>query len=277
MTTSITNRKHAFVQRCRQLSRRRITGADLVLLDGPHLVAEALAAGATILEAAVDRPFRLSPEGEMLFARLVALGVDTAEVGPAIMEAMSPVRTPAGIVAVARIAPAALNQALEGIRPLVVVALDVQDPGNLGAIVRAAEAGHATGVVCAGDCADPFGWKALRGSMGSAFRIPVTGRIDLSIALEAIRRRGFRVAATSPRIGTNLYETDLTRPMAIVVGSEGAGIGNDVIAQADLRLTIPMKAPVESLNVAVATAIVVFEAYRQRTSGEAPPGSSRTR
>jgi TrmH family RNA methyltransferase len=264
--TTITTRQNEFVQQCRALARERPEGSDLVLLDGSHLVGEALAAGISILRVAAIPRIRQSAEGADLIARLEQRSVAVVDVSDRLLEAMSPVRTPSGLVAIARLTPAPIGRALDGACPLVVVAVDVQDPGNLGAIVRAAEAGHATGVVCTGASADPLGWKARRGSMGSAFRLPVTDRMLLATAVDEIRRRGLRLVATSPRGGTSLFEMDLTRPMAVLMGSEGAGLGRYTLEEADLHLAIPMQAPVESLNVAQATAVIVFEAHRQRTS-----------
>ena len=266
--TAITTRRNEFVQQCRALARERPAGSDLVLLDGSHLIGEALAAGVSILRVAAGPRIRQSAEGADLIARLDRERVAVVDVSDGILDAMSPVRTPSGLLAVARLKPAPLGRALDGACPLVVVAVDVQDPGNLGAIVRAAEAGHATGVVCTGSSADPLGWKALRGSMGSAFRLTVTDRMLLATAVDEIRSRGLHLVATSPRGGTSLYEMDLTPPMAVLIGSEGAGLGRYTIDAADLHLAIPMQAPVESLNVAQATAVVVFEAYRQRRAAD---------
>ncbi len=264
--TTITSRRHEFVQQCRTLARERIPGSDLVLLDGLHLVGEALSAGITIERAAIAPKLRTSPGGDELVRRLVRQGVEVAEASEGTLEAMSPVRSPAGIVAVARVPPASLKRAVEGSRPLVIVAVDVQDPGNLGAIVRVVEAGFATGVICAGASADPFGWKALRGSMGSTFRVPVTDRMPLADAIDALRKGGLRISATVPRDGTSVFEADMTVPLAVLVGSEGGGLDPGAIEQSDMRLVVPMNAPVESLNVAAATAVIVFEAHRQRVA-----------
>jgi TrmH family RNA methyltransferase len=149
-------------------------------------------------------------------------------------------------------------------KPLVVVAIDVQDPGNLGAMVRVAEAGGATGVVVTGQSADPFGWKALRGSSGSALRLPIDVIADTGRALEEIRSRGCRVIATVPRDGRSFFDLDYTGPTAILIGAEGRGLPAPLVSAADERVTIPMQSPVESLNAAVAAALIVYEARRQR-------------
>jgi TrmH family RNA methyltransferase len=180
------------------------------------------------------------------------------------MAALSPVRTPPGVVAIAEHAPIPLERAFERPPQLAVIVIDVQDPGNVGAIIRAAEAGGASGLVACGSSADPFGWKALRGAMGSAFRLPVARHQDPAAVLETARAKGLRLVATVPRAKRSLYGTDLAGPAALLVGSEGAGLSQEVAARTDLSVSIPMRPPVESLNVAVTTALVVYEAARQR-------------
>src|SRR5262249_36962638 len=147
--------------------------------------------------------------------------------------------------------------------PLVVIAVDVQDPGNVGAMARVAEAGGATGMIVAGATADPFGWKALRGSMGSSLRLPLA-IADADAALGDARGRGCRILATVPRHGRAIHEVDLRGPIAVVVGGEARGLSPAIVDAADDRVSIPMDEPVESLNVAVAAALIVYEARRQR-------------
>ena len=131
-------------------------------------------------------------------------------------------------------------------------------------MVRVAEAGGATGLVCAGACADPFGWKALRGSMGSALRLPILVHRDIRDAIDEARRHGCRIVAASPRGGRPIFASDLRGAIAVLVGGEGPGLGPTLIEAADERVMIPMQAPVESLNVAVTTAVIVYEAHRQK-------------
>jgi TrmH family RNA methyltransferase len=145
-----------------------------------------------------------------------------------------------------------------------VVACDVQDPGNLGAMIRVAEGSGATGFIAAGECADVYGWKAMRGSMGSALRLPIAIERDAMRALGAARAHGCRVLATVPRGGVEFFKADLRRPVALLLGGEGRGLTPELIDDADERVTIPMTPPVESLNVAVATALITYEARRQR-------------
>jgi len=258
---AITSRHNPIVARFRDAANG--DGA-VVLLDGAHLVADAIAANAAIALAAVTTASRAKPEIASIADSLVERGVEVTTVGVSVMNALSPVRSPAGIVAIAdRPARAVADVFARGV-PLVAVAIDVQDPGNVGAIIRAAEAAGASGVVAAGASADPFGWKALRGSMGSALRLPVAGSVDAAAAIDEARRRGCRIVATVPRGGTPIFDADLSGPVAILVGGEGPGLAPAIAAAAAIRVTVPMQPPVESLNAAVTAAIILYEAYRQR-------------
>jgi TrmH family RNA methyltransferase len=181
-----------------------------------------------------------------------------------VIEAASPVKAPTGVVAIARWRPAEVRDVLAGQPALVACAVHVQDPGNTGAIIRAAEAAGATGVITTAGSADPFGWKALRGAMGSAFRLPVAAGAEPEAICQEARGRGVQVVSTSPSGGHSLYEVDLCGPCLILVGGEGAGLPERIQALADVSLRIPMRPPVESLNVAVAAGVILFEAHRQR-------------
>jgi RNA methyltransferase, TrmH family len=260
----ITSRQNPVVARSRAAARGELDG--VLLLDGAHLVSEALAAGVHLREAIVDGGSTARAEIAALIEQLSRAGVDVAAAPAAVMHAISPVRSPSAVVALGdRPAPRERDLFAGGPGPpLVVVAVDVQDPGNLGAIVRVAEAARASGVVAAGASADPFGWKALRGSMGSALRLPI-GVGDASQAIAEARRRGCRIVAAAPRGGRSVFDVDLTGPTAMAIGGEGRGLPDPILADADERVTIPMQAPVESLNAAVTAAVILYEAYRQRS------------
>jgi len=205
-----------------------------------------------------------------LALRTAAAGARTIAVPAHVLDAASPVRQPSGVVALARRPPASLDGALERAPQFVLVLAAVQDPGNVGAAVRAAEACGATGVVATAGTADPFGWKALRGSMGSSFRLPVSAGAPAPDVVRALRARGLRLLATVPRGGTPLPDVDLTRAAAVLLGGEGGGLDASLLDSADERVSIPMQPRVESLNVAIAAALMAYEAARQRSAAGAP-------
>ena len=247
-----------------------------MLLDGAHLVRDGVRADITLLVAAVTPAALDDDDLQALVSALGAQGVEVALVSAPVMDAISPVRSPSAIVALAERPPAPGEAFYGGAAPLIVVTVDVQDPGNVGAIVRVAEAAGGTGVVAAGASASPFGWKALRGSMGSALRLPIVAGVAADEAVDAARSHGCRVVATVPRDGRPIFEADLAGPLAVLIGGEGRGLPGPLVDAADERVTIPMQAPVESLNTAVSAALILYEARRQR-AGIGPANAKGTK
>lgn len=300
----IASRQNAIVKRFRELARASAAGSGEVLLDGPHLVQEALACGIPIDTAAFsDRQLAgvLSP-----LARIAKdvkhHGGRVLAVTDQVLAAMSPVQQPSGVVAIARARPSELRDAFSaphlsakrvpsGSDPksahfrhisgsdlkaadraaLVMILAGLQDPGNVGTIIRTAAAFGATGVVTIEGSAHPFGWKALRGAMGGTFRLPVAARGSLLDVIAMARDARVRLIAAVPRGGTPLPQLDLRAPAAILLGGEGAGVADTAIAAADAQVTIPMQESVESLNVAIAASLILYEAARQRGAAARGP------
>ncbi len=270
----MTGASHSSVKRYRELARNSPTNGleRELLLDGPHLLFEAHKSRLSIESAAFDEDTLNDPETKKLAEQLLADGADVFIVSRKTLESMSPVRTPAGVIGIARRTLPSLTDALSSSNALVVVAHDVQDPGNIGGIMRTAEAAGATAFVATASTADPLGWKALRGSMGSALRLPIA-RGEIADVLRALRAAGIETSALVPRAGRPLFEVDFKHPSALILGSEGAGLPDEVLRLVDRRITIPMQQPVESLNVGVAAALVLYEAFRQRN--DVPNGRAR--
>jgi TrmH family RNA methyltransferase len=258
----VSSRHNSIVARFRDLARGRGSD-DAVLLDGEHLVQEALDAGIPLdVVAFAERVVDVEAAG--LVTRVERAGAEVIRVPEQVLTALSPVKQPSGIVAIARARAATPEAVLKNAPQLILVLAGVQDAGNVGAIVRAAEACGATGLITVEGTADPFGWKALRGAMGSTFRLPVAVRQTLKSTIDTLERQSIPLVAAVPRDGTPLPAYDFTGPAAIVLGAEGSGVPAEVVARADARITIPMSSPVESLNVAITAALMVYEASRQR-------------
>lgn len=274
----ISSRQNAVVKRFRDLARASRPGGggargnpddvQPVLLDGEHLVQEALACDIPV-EIAAFADTRLSaarsPLGQIA-QDIQARGGRVLTVSEQVLTAMSPVQNPSGVVAIgfARPAPVRVAMSAGAGAALVVVLAGLQDPGNTGAIVRAAAAFGASGIVATEGTADPFGWKALRGAMGGTFRIPVAARSRVDDVVAVADEFGVQLVAAVPRGGTPLTALDLRVPTALVLGGEGAGVAPEIANAVRHTVTIPMSAPVESLNVAVAAAVILYEAMRQR-------------
>jgi len=252
------------VRRLRAL-RDSTRAGEHCLIEGPRLLLEALAARVAVVEAvASPRADRTSGGREALLA-LAGAGIAPRRVDEAVLSDLSETETSQGLLAVAE-RPRFEAEHLFAQTPLVVVAVGVQNPGNLGALMRTAEGAGATGALLTAGTTDPLSWKALRGSMGSAFRLPHRREARLGDALDLLERHGVRLAATVARGGTPYDRADLRGPVALLLGNEAAGLPEEAEARASLRLTIPLRAPVESLNVGVAAGVLLIEAARQRRS-----------
>jgi TrmH family RNA methyltransferase len=145
-----------------------------------------------------------------------------------------------------------------------VIAAGIRDPGNLGAVIRTAEAAGATGLAALVGGADPFRDKAVRAAAGSTFRLPVIGPAEPAAVLDGARRGRARILLAEANGELDYASADLRGPVALVLGSEGAGIPEPLRAAAQGSIRVPMAAPVDSLNVAVAAGVLLFEARRQR-------------
>jgi RNA methyltransferase, TrmH family len=257
----ITSRRNAMIEHYRAVGRGDEAG---LLLDGSRMVHEALASDVRLTSVLIRTDALQRASVRSLVARLEQRRVDVVSVTDAVLTAASPVQSPASMVALAEPRHVSPDAPYRGTAPSVLVACDIQDPGNLGAMARVCEAAGASGLVAAGRGADPLGWKALRGSMGSALRLPVVRHETVDQALAQARTHGCRVLATVPRDGRPLSTANLAAPLAIFVGGEGSGLPACVLDAADERLTVPMEPPVESLNAAITAALVLYEARRQR-------------
>ena len=256
----ITSRQNPVVAQYRAAARGEAEG--ILLLDGIHLVGEAVDAGIRLSHVMVSSEAIERHE----IARLLDLLPHDTEVASApgpVMDAVSPVRSSSVIVALGA-RPVDVLDPFDSPAALVVVLCDVQDPGNVGAIVRVAEGAGASGVIVAGQSADPYGWKALRGSMGSALRLPIHHVDEVRDAVASAKHHGAQVVATVPHGGVSLFHAQLAGPTALLIGGEGAGLSPDIIDLANARVTIPMTAPGDSLNAAVAAAVLLYDARRHR-------------
>lgn len=261
----IASRQNPIVRAYRQLAQEPDPTGLRLLLDGGHLVREAHTAAlpfesVVVAQSHLDR----RTEEAALANALEDTGVEVATAGDQVFAAVSPVRTPSGIVAIAHGHPTTTDSILTHARLFVLVVVDVQDPGNLGSLMRLAEAGGLTGVIVAGDSANPFSWKAVRGSMGSVLRLPIARSPSIDIVIEAVRRTKARTVAAIPRHGVEPDDVDWSGRIALLLGGESAGLSDRIVAESDERVTIPMEPPVESLNVAASAAILIYAARRGR-------------
>lgn len=251
----------ARVKRLRQLldrsSARRREGAFVV--EGPTLVGDALDAGAGLeclfVAAGADRP---------VVERAASLGVPVYELAPGVLERVAGTVTPQPVLGIARTVDVALSE-LAG-ATLVVVCVDVRDPGNLGTVLRSSEAAGVGGIICCDGSVDVYNPKCVRASAGSLFHTRVVARGEPVKVLGTLGEWGLRRLGTRPGGGEPYHGVDFTVPTALVLGNEANGLPAPAAAELDGWVTIPMAGRSESLNVGMAAAVLCFEAARQRGS-----------
>jgi TrmH family RNA methyltransferase len=260
----VTSRANPLFKRLLALKKRGLAPeGDLCLLEGPKLLDEALAAGARIVEVAVASGAEERPTAAKSLGTLREQGVPVRRLTKRLLASVSDAETTQGVLALA-VRPAFDEERFFDGAPLIVVAVGIQDPGNLGGLLRTAEAAGASGAYLCEGCADPFSWKALRGSMGSAFPLPLVRGLAVDAVLDRMESRAVPAFAATVDGETRYDRADLRSAVALVLGSEGAGLPQHVARRAHARLRVPIARPVESLNVGVAAGLLLFEAARQR-------------
>lgn len=232
-----------------------------MVAEGVRLVREAVGAGLRVLEAAVSPKL----QDDELYNQLAKHAESVLECSDSLLARLSALDTPQGVaVRLQRPEREDADLLQDELVPLVVVAAGLRDPGNLGAVLRTAEAAGATGCLTIRGGADPFRDKAVRGSMGSVFRLPIRHGMTEAETIEFARHHRLQIVVADGSGETRHTAANLRKPTLLVVGAEAAGVGEIYRQAADQHVYVPLRAPVESLNVAVAAGVLLFEAQRQR-------------
>ncbi len=258
MITSVHNPKVQAIRKLQTQSRTRREEGKFVI-EGVRLAEEALQSSWQVQE--VWHTDQLDERGKRVLDGFAARGVPVEQVSQAVMKAVSDTETPQGILIVLSIQTLPIPQ-----NPNFILVLDgVRDPGNLGTILRTAVAARVQAVLLAPGCADTFAPKVIRAGMGAHFRLPILqpGWEDIRRILKAPRST-LRVYLADSTGGSAYTQVDFKSPMALIVGGEAGGSGSEAALLADEKVHIPMPGGSESLNVGIATSILIFEVIRQR-------------
>ncbi|MEA2517504.1 MAG: methyltransferase, TrmH family [Actinomycetota bacterium] len=258
------------MQRARRLLKRSHRREDeAFLLEGNRALSDALAHGASVGEIFVTEELADDP----IVTRAGELGAQIHVVGAPILKAVSASVTPQGIVAVAA-SPLKSLQDIEPSSGLLLILAAVSDPGNVGTLIRTAAAAGMDAVVLTEGSADPLNPKTARASAAALFTTTLVADVTLGDSLERARSLGYSVVGAAGEAATDIYSFDLTRATALVLGNESWGLPEASRDVLDDEVSIPMPGRMESLNVAVAGSVIVFEALRQRMSDGSPRVSS---
>lgn len=249
------------VRSLRNRSAREKKG--IYFIEGSRFVAEALKDNTDILYIIMSETF-LAEHGKKELTDLIEKSsIRCYEVPDSLFGSISDTRNPQGILAVLRMQKRMLDEADFGNGMLVVMDM-VKDPGNMGTIIRTADAAGCICVIVTDGCVDVFNPKVLRSTMGSIFHIPVYHCGNVEEALRKVKKSGFLIYASHLEGTTDIFDVDLTGNVALVIGNEAGGISEATVRNADLLVKIPMAGRAESLNVSVAAGIMMFEAVRKK-------------
>jgi TrmH family RNA methyltransferase len=259
----ITSPANPRIKQLVALRRRRSRDqAGVTLVEGLAEIELALAAGVRA-QSLYFCPALVSPESLPLAARADGLGTDVVAVSKAIFEKISYREGPDGWLAVVPSVASTLDSIKLGPRPLVLVCAGLEKPGNLGAILRTADAAGVAAVIAADPVTDWGNPNVVRASKGAVFSVPVASATSAE-ALDWIAGLGLRIVAATPDATQLVTDVDLTGPTAVAVGAEQAGLSSEWLERADVAVRIPMFGKADSLNVSISAAIIAYEAVRQR-------------
>jgi RNA methyltransferase, TrmH family len=235
-----------------------LTSSGLLPVEGPTLLEEAQRSGTEIVDLFVCEE-----------ARVPAVAAQTVyEVPLEIFKTIQQTEHSQGVVATVRTRQFTVSDIVNAFPPLIVVLCRLQDPGNAGTILRIAESFAATGCIAVRGTVSLHNSKLVRASAGSIFRLPHVGGTDAAELVGTLRAKGLAIAGTSPSGETRIDNWDWRQPAAVLVGNEGSGLNAEEVGYCDAILQVPHKRTVESLNSAVAAAVTLYEAFKQRSQAE---------
>jgi len=262
MRKQISSKNHKAVKRLKRLRKRTFRDREGVfLIEGMNVLKEATHYGAELSEV-----FFVPELAENVnnFLSNINSGYDAYEVAEELMNQISDVVTSQGIAGIVNQVDVAFESLLSRELSLVVIASRVRDPGNLGALIRVADASGADGFITTPGCVDMYNPKVVRSASGSHFHIPLVREIPLEMTTDELRSKGVRIFGLDAHSGTSYLDEDYKSPCAIVVGNETRGFDPEDELHVDALIKIEMPGRAESLNVAQAASIVLFEVLRQR-------------
>lgn len=263
MITSVQNQKIKYLKHLANKSFRE--KERMFICEGIRLVEEAIKSAWTVDTFIYSDELLASERGERLLINAAQKGINQLQVTKEVFLAITGIESPQWVMALIKQVEFSLNDIMSVDQAPVLVLVDgIQDPGNLGTIIRTADAFNTSGIVLLKGTVDLYNPKTLRATMGSLFHLPVLAGQDPADIIPALVSRGINLLLAEPAAGLPVYQVDMTGPVAIVVANEGAGPGQITRRMAGQTIRIPMAGQAESLNVSISAAIILYEASRQR-------------
>jgi len=266
----ITSSKNSIIKEIKSLKlRKNREELGLFFIEGLRMAEEAIKENARIVRVLMSDRFAEGEAADNIIKWSDKNGCQTIVVPDSLFEEISDTKTPQGILMVAETRFYEIDEILGSTNYLLIMD-SIQDPGNLGTMIRTADAAGFTGMIISKGCVDVYNPKVLRSTMGSIFRMPLCFTDKLENVLENIKLKGIRVYASHLSAKESCYEINMTNNIAIIIGNEANGISNEILPYADKLIKIPMYGRTESLNASIAAGILMFECVRQRMANGLP-------
>ncbi|NJD02226.1 MAG: RNA methyltransferase [Ruminiclostridium sp.] len=259
-----SNKNPVFKEIISLKNRRDREEKGLYYVEGLRIVEEALNGNADIAGIAISEEFAADSRNTGILSRIEVLKVKSYLFTSKLFKEITDTETPQGILAIMGIRKHELKHGLDK-NGLYVIMYSIRDPGNLGTIIRTADAAGFSGVILSKGCVDLYNPKVLRSTMGSVFHIPVYQAGDISEMIKLLKSNTIRILVSHLEGKVGLFETDMSLGAALVIGSEAEGVCEELRASADVLVRIPMFGKAESLNASVAAGVMIYEAVRQRS------------
>jgi len=259
--TVITSKDNEMVKRVRKLKDKKYRDEENVfIVEGVKMIEEALQENQIIQKIFICEECVKDGSIDQKFIYEIAKQ-DCVYVTEKIFKTMTEVQSPQGILAI--IEKNEKNEKISFSDEIYLVLDGIQDPGNLGTIIRTADSTGVKQIILSNNCADPYNPKVIRSTMGAIFRVNLIEQKDLLKCLKEFQKHQYKISATCLEESVSIYETDYTKKV-IVIGNEANGVSNEILQMADQKIKIPMLGKTESLNASVATGIILYEVVRQK-------------
>lgn len=261
---TITSSQNPVIKEIKALKERKHREATgLFFIEGIKFVEEALKEKTGIVRVVISEQLPLNKGGEEILSKVKACGCEMFSVPEGLFKEISDTQTPQGILAVISARHCSLEEIIEDNNFLVLLD-SIQDPGNMGTIIRTADATGATGILVSKGCVDVYNPKVLRSTMGSIFHVPICMCENTVETVNMLKSQGVKVYAAHLNGKLNYFEPDMKNNITLIVGNEANGISDEVAASANELVKIPMPGRSESLNASIAAGLLMYEVVRQR-------------
>lgn len=260
----ITSVKNPLIKEIKSLHRKKNrTKRQSFIVEGIKIIEEAIDNHCSIKNIIYTDQLLNTKDGESFFQRIKTLD-NLVYVPDNVFKEISDTENPQGILGVVGFQYDNINEVLKKKTPSLLLLDEVQDPGNLGTIIRTADAFNIDGIIFTEGCVDPYNPKVVRATMGSIFRVPLYYILNKSQELEELRHKGIKIYSTSLEGSIPVYEADFKEGFILTIGNESSGVSDEVFSLSDKLIKIPMPGKAESLNAGVAASIIMYEVMKQR-------------